>query len=90
MLYENNILIVFCFFIDESILKCTKSLDLTTPENTIKALFKAMYDGDGTSAAAVFADGCEFKFCLHHKGWRTKRLIRATLHEICRSNRYPA
>ena len=33
-----------------------QNMDLSTPENTIKTLFKAMYDGDGTSAAAVFAD----------------------------------
>ena len=51
-----KILILFCLVLLSQYSFAQKA-DLSTPENTIRTLFKAMYDGDGTLAAAVFADG---------------------------------
>ncbi len=35
----------------------SQNYDLSTPEGTVRALFKSMYDGDSTLANLVFAEG---------------------------------
>ena len=51
---KNLLLLILLAF---SQLSLAQNTALSTPENTISTLFKAMYDGDSTMAAMVFTEG---------------------------------
>ncbi len=55
---KNNRILGFLFalLIGIPTLAISQNYDLSTPEGTVKALFKAMYDGDSTLANLVFAE----------------------------------
>jgi len=50
---------------------CQK-FDLSTPEGTVKALFKAMYEGDSTLASKVFAENASLNSVFTTKAGEQK------------------
>ena len=49
-----------------------QEVDLSTPEGTVKALFKSMYDGDSTLASKVFADNASLNSVFTTKSGEQK------------------
>jgi hypothetical protein len=65
-----SLLVVIIFLLNFYQSACSQSYDLSTPENTVHILFKAMYEGDSIMAQMVFSENASLNSVFNTKEGR--------------------